>query len=270
MKVKTVFHVSIAFMALFMMLFSMNACVPTGGGCGQNGLEYGPYDTDQDMNSGAGGRSGVFYPSNIASASETFPVLVFGCGAGSGPSQYVDHGNVIASHGFIVIITASDNAGNMNTNAIDWIVNQNSSSRSKFYGKVNTEKLAAGGHSMGSIGTFNMPARYQERLTTTVHVAGGSFSGTGARSLVNPTIYISGTSDMALSNCRTDYQRTTVPVFFTVQQGVDHIACARQGLPAICAWLKWHLRGETQLRSEFLTQGGEFTVGKWDSQWKNW
>ncbi len=270
-KTKSVIRVSMVLMAAFLVLFAMNACVPTNTGCDENDV-YGPYDTTQDMNSGAGGRSGVFYPSNIASESGTFPVLVFGCGAGSGPINYVDHGNIIASNGFIVIITASDNGGRMNTNAINWIIQQNNSSRSKFYGKVNTDKIAAGGHSMGSIGTFAMAD--DPRLTTTIHVAGGSFDGNGYRKLRNPVIYISGTTDMARSNCVRDYNRTVektdIPVFFTIQQGVDHIMCAREGLPAIIDWMKWHLKGETQLSAEFIQQGGKYTVGKWNSEWDNW
>ncbi len=265
-----------------LLLFAGYACDPpapsggcdgsggSGGGTGNNADAFskGSYATTQSLNSGAAGNSGVFYPRNISSESGTFPVFVFGCGAGTQPRAYVDHGNMIASHGFIVIINASDNQGRMNTNAINWIIQQNSNSRSEFYGKVNTNKIAAGGHSLGSVGTFNMSNH--ERLTTTVHVAGGSFSGTGSRNLKNPTIYISGTSDMALSNCRNDYRATTVPVFFTVQQGVDHIAAAREGLPAIIAWLRWHLYGETQRSGDFLNAGGTFTVGKWDSQSKNW
>lgn len=270
-KSKSLIRVSMVLMAAFLMLFAVYACdTPMPNGCeDDNPAGDGTYDTAQELNSGAGGRSGVFYPKNIANESGTFPVFVFGCGAGSGPRQYVDHGNEIASHGFIVIITASDNAGRMNTNAINWIIQQNNSARSPFYGKVNTNKIAAGGHSMGSIGTFAMAD--DPRLTTTVHVAGGSFDGNGPRNLRNPAIYISGTGDMALSNCRRDYRNTNnVPVFFTVQQGVDHIMAARDGLPAIIAWLQWHLYGQTELSAEFIEQGGTFTVGKWNSQWKNW
>jgi hypothetical protein len=274
---KRIIRPIVCLMAVFMLLFVGYGCDSGSGsgsdsGAGSGGsanvFSKGTYATTQSLTSGAAGKSGVFYPKNIAAESGTFPVFVFGCGAATQPRAYVDHGNMIASHGFIVIINASDNQGRMNTTAIDWIIQQNGNSRSEFYGKVNTSKIAAGGHSMGSVGTFNM-ANHQ-RLTTTVHVAGGSFSGTGSRNLKNPTIYISGTSDMALSNCRRDYQRTTVPVFFTVQQGVDHIAAAREGLPAIIAWLRWHLKGETGYKGDFLNPGGTFTVGKWDSQSKNW
>ncbi len=252
-----------------LFLFSGYGC-DSGGAAGNNSDVFGKgsYDTTQKLNSGYNGSSGLFYPKDIEHEAGPFPVFVFGCGAGTGPRAYVSHGNMISSHGFIVIINASDNAGRMNTRSIDWIIEQNSDSRSAFYGKVDTEKIAAGGHSLGSVGTFNMAG--DRRLSTTVHVAGGSFSGSGPRKLKNPTIYISGTSDMALSNCRRDYKNTTVPVFFTVQQGVGHIMAAREGMPAIIAWLRWHLYGETERSADFLNPGGTFTVGKWDSQSKNW
>lgn len=261
-------------LAILMLLFGVYGCDTSGssgGGSGNNAdvFSKGPYQTTQSLTSGPSGSSGVFCPRNIASESGQFPVLVFGCGAGTRPRAYVDHGNMIASHGFIVIINASDNQGRMNSKSIDWIENQNRNSRSEFYGKVDMNNVAAGGHSMGSIGTFNMAD--DPRLTTTIHVAGGSFSGTGPRNLKNPAIYISGTGDMALSNCRRDYRNTNnVPVFFTVQQGVEHIAAAREGLPCMIAWMRWHLYGETERSADFLQQGGTFTVGKWDSQSKNW
>ncbi len=243
-------------------------------GCGGSDSDYdtyseGPYQTTQNLRSGPSGDSGVFYPTNIADEPGPFPIFVFGCGAGTNPDSYVDHGNRIASHGFVVVIETSTNSGEELVDAIDWLTQQNSSRLSPFNGKLNLNKVAAGGHSRGSIGTFAIAD--DPRLTTTVHVAGGSFDGDGPDNLRNPAIYISGEDDLALSNCERDYQNTdNVPVFFTVMEGVDHMAAAREGLPAIIAWLRWHLYDETDRRGDFLDAGGEFTVGMWDSQSKNW
>ncbi len=266
----------ILLMAAGLLLFIAYACeTPTSGGCEPiDTCDYdtcleGPYATTQSLTSGPSGESGVFYPRNIANESGRFPVLVFGCGGGSQPRAYVDHGNMIASHGYIIVFQVSTGIGRELTNAIDWLTQENSNRRSEFYGKVDLDHIAAGGHSMGSISTFAIAD--DPRLSTTIHVAGGSFDGNGYRSLKNPTIYISGDSDMALSNCERDYRNTNnVPVFFTVQRNVDHIACAREGLPAIIAWMNWHLKGETERAGDFLDRGGEFTVGKWQSQSKNW
>lgn len=274
-KTKSFLHYFLVLSAGLLIFVSYACDTPSNGGCGgpstcnYDTCSEGPYDTTYSLTSGPRRDSGVFYPRNISSQSETFPVLVFGCGGGSQPRAYVDHGNMIASHGYIIVFQVSTGTGTELTNAIAWLTQQNNNRSSDLYGKVDLDHIAAGGHSMGSISTFAIAD--DPRLTTTIHVAGGSFDGNGYRNLRNPTIYISGDSDMALSNCQRDYRNTNnVPVFFTVQRNVDHIACAREGLPAIIAWMHWHLKGETERSAEFLESGGEFTVGKWQSQSKNW
>ncbi len=125
---------------------------------------------------------------------------------------------------------------------------------------------------MGSVSTFAISD--DPRLSTTIQVAGGSLDGqgSGARNLRNPTAFICGENDAlgATDNAEVDFRIATVPVFFGVMQGVGHIDAARSGLPAIISWLRWHLKGETGLKSEFLETDGAFQNGMWDSQIKNW
>ncbi len=277
LKKRNLTYVSICIAAIALM-FAGYACdggSSSGGGCnggssGGNDCGYvtcgnGQYSVTQNLRSGPSNSSGLWYPNGNG----PFPVFVWGCGGGSQPRAYVDHFNQLASWGFIVVAEVSTGTGRELTQALDWLTRQNTTQTSVLYQKVDISRAAAGGHSMGSISTFAMAD--DSRLTTTVHVAGGSFDGRGYRSLKNPTIYISGTGDMALSNCRRDFQNTNnVPVFFTVMQGVDHIMAAREGLPAITAWLLWYLQDETQHKSEFLDANGFFQTGMWDSQTKNW
>lgn len=262
---------TVLFLAALSLILTSYACDgPRGCGNNTNTCDYvtcgdGEYSVTQDLRSGPANSSGLWYPNGTG----PFPVFVWGCGGGSQPNAYVDHFNQLASWGFIVIAQVSTGGGGELTRALNWVISQNNTRNSVLYNKVDTSKVAAGGHSMGSISTFAMAD--DNRLTTTVHVAGGSFDGQGYRSLKNPTIYISGTGDMALSNCRRDFQNTNnVPVFFTVMQGVDHIMAAREGLPAITAWLLWYLQGETQHKAEFLESNGFFQSGMWQSQTKNW
>ncbi|MDA8139757.1 MAG: hypothetical protein M0036_13995 [Desulfobacteraceae bacterium] len=243
---------------------SSSSTSSSGGGYDTN--SKGPYATTQNLSAGPSRASGLFYPST---GSGPFPILVFGCGAGTNPDSYVDHGNYIASWGFIVMIETSSNSGTELTNAIDWLTTQNRTRTSVLYNKCNLQKIAAGGHSRGSIGTFAIAS--DSRLTTTIHVAGGSFDGNGSSNLRKPAAYICGADDtMATPNAETDYNRTTVPVFMTVMNGVDHISAAREGLPVICAWMLWQLKGETQRQADFLNAGGYFRTGKYVSKSKNW
>ena len=229
----------------------------------------GSYAATGSLSSGPSGDSGVFYPSGIESGSSQFPVFVFGCGGGSDPGDYEGHLQQMASWGFIVIAEVSTGDGTELTDAIDWIISENNRQQSKFYQNVDTSKIAAGGHSMGSISTFEIAD--DPRLSTTIHVAGGSFDGNGSDSLRNPTAYICGGDDtMATPNAETDYEKTTVPVFFTVMDGVSHIYAVQEGLPAMIAWLRWHLSGETFRKADFLDADGVFQTGIFDSKAKNW
>jgi len=234
--------------------------------CNYDTCSDGSYSTTQDLSSGPSNDSGLWYPNGTG----PFPIFVWGCGGGSDPSAYVDHFNRVASWGVVVIAEVSTGTGTELTSALNWIISQNTNRLSPLYQKLNVSKVAAGGHSLGSTSTFEIAS--DSRLSTTIHVAGGSFDGNGPRNLRNPTAYICGADDAlgATDNAERDYRNTTVPVFFTIMDNTSHTQAARQGLPAITAWLLWHLSGETQRSGDFLNSNGFFQTGMWDSQVKNW
>jgi hypothetical protein len=234
----------------------------------------GPFKTTQDLAAGPNGQSGLFYPTELGKDGLQHPIFLFGCGGSSTPSQYVDHMNRIASHGFVTIAEISTTAADGATlkASLDWIIAQNERPQSVFFHKLDTTKIAVGGHSIGSVNAFAIAS--DPRLTTSIHVAGGSLGnqGSSALTLTHPAAYICSESDVFgnVEKAQADYKVTTVPVFFTVMTGSDHVAAARDGLPAIVAWLRWHLGGETDRRSSFLDSTGEFRTGKFVSQSKNW
>ena len=269
---------------LFGLLLSLSFLLLIGFGCENNrpgcgGENYGgepssgngPYRTTQDLSAGPRGESGLWYPVN-AGSNETFPIFLWGCGGGSNPDAYVEHMNIVASYGFVVIAQVSTGSGAELKNALDWLTEQNNNSRSPLYRKIDTSKVAAGGHSMGSVSTFAVAS--DPRISTTIQVAGGSLDGNGGgtRNLRNPTAFICGENDQmgATDNAEVDFRVATVPVFFGIMKDVGHIMAAREGLPAIISWLRWHLKGEVKLKSEFLDPDGAFQTGKWNSRTKNW
>jgi len=248
----------------------------TGGAPGGGSLppvtsvdQDGPYTVTIDQNAGA--NSWVFRPTELGKDGVKHPIFVWGTGATSVPSQYTDHFNRVASHGFVVI---SPNSSQVNATlmkaSLDWIIAQNDVAGGVYYQKLNTTKIAMGGHSLGSISTFDAEAT-ETRLTTTIHIAGGSFDGMGSSKVKTPTAYICGASgDIALSNCQRDFQSVqSQPTFYSELQGVGHVDCARAALPGMVAWLRWHLAGEVDRKAMFTT-GGQFFTGIWTSQTKNW
>jgi hypothetical protein len=229
----------------------------------------GPFTTTADTNTGPTRAAWVVRPTTLGANGLKHPIFIWGPGAGTGPSNYDFHLRRIASHGFAVYSITSTGDGTEMKAAIDWLIAENNRAASPYYQKLDTTKIALGGHSRGSVSTF--AAGGDSRLTTTIHVAGGSFDGQGSANLKKPTAYICGEEDTtATPNCERDYSATRVPFFFTVMDGVTHTQAARSGLPAIISWLRWHLGGETSRRDSFLSTGGTFRTGTWDSQSKNW
>lgn len=242
----------------------------------------GPFMPMEDLRGGPRGNSGVFRPSELGKDGLKHPVFIWGCGGSSTPSSYADQLRRVASHGFIVVAEVArigDNGAPLKA-AIDWIIAEHSRSGSPFQGHVATDRVALGGHSIGSANSFYIAD--DPRLTTTIHVAGGSLdnvndpfaptTGMGGKRIVKPVAYICSMSDtfMNVEKTSKDYDNTKAPAWMTVMTGVEHVGAARSGLPATIAWLRWHLAGEVERRAAFLTQGGEFTTGIFVSRSKNW
>lgn len=229
----------------------------------------GPFATTVTQSTGPSRNAWVVRPTTLGANGLKHPVFIWGPGAGTGPAEYEFHLRRLASHGFVVFSQTSSSSGSEMTAAMTWLISENSRATSPYYQKLDTTRIAAGGHSRGSIASFAIAA--DPRLTTTIHISGGSFDGSGSDNLRKPAAYMCGGADtLALPNCDRDYANTDVPVFYTVMANVDHIQAAREALPAITAWLRWHIGGETFRRDMFLATNCAFCSGKWSSKHKNW
>lgn len=230
----------------------------------------GPFMVTQSLASGPGGDDGLWHPTELGKDGIKHPIFLWSCGGGSNPTAYVDHMSRIASHGFVVTAMVSTGNGGEQIASLEWLTAENARMGSPLFGKLDLDKVGAGGHSLGSVSTFAIGD--DPRIDTTIHVAGGSFDGNGHAGLHAPTAYVCGEADtLATPQCVTDYANTdNVPVFYTLMDGVNHIQAAREGLPVMVAWLRWHLGGEEMRRGMFLDPSCEFCMGKWVSQSKNW
>ena len=227
----------------------------------------GPFESEVDTS----GPHHVWRPTEMGKDGLKHPVFVWGTGAGATPDRYNGYFGRFATHGIVVVAPtpASLSASNMSS-ALAWILEQNDTMGSDYYQMIDPDRIGMGGHSQGSVATFNV-AGMEDRLKTTIHVAGGSFDGRGSSKVKAPTAYICGETDFALPNCETDFENVEgQPTFFAVLDGVDHVAAARNAMPGMVAWLRWHLGGETERAAQFTGPDGEFHQGIWDSKTKNW
>jgi hypothetical protein len=236
---------------------------PAAGSCGPattisaadlgNPMMKGPWTPTMKAGSGPSGSSTLFYPMDLGKDGVTHPVFHWGCGAGSQPSQYADHLSLLASHGIVVIANAS---GSMPAKAsLDWLLAENEKSGSMFYKKLDPNRVATGGHSLGALETFQFAS--DPRLKTYVLVCGGSGSGTtGAANIHAPSIFLGGEGEGGTTNFKADYDAIkNQPSVFVTKTDTDHIYCARNNLAPWVAFMRWNLCGEDKWKAEFMPNG---------------
>jgi hypothetical protein len=217
----------------------------------------------------------LIYPEEIGKDGMKHPIFLFGPGGGTTPDTYETsgmHWDRYASYGFVIyVLPRSTGDGAAMKAGLDWVIEQNDDMASPLYQKVDTSKVCAAGHSQGSVTTFDfMP---DDRVTTTIHISGGSFDMMGPSHLRSDTMFMcapASSGDPATPQCDSDFAVSTVPTFYTLVQGSDHLTSARLGWAATIAWMLWHLAGqEDQWRKEFLEPDGQFQTGIYESQTKN-
>ncbi len=216
----------------------------------------GPFKPTHIMNGGMSGGSWVFYPMELGMGGMKHPIFNWGPGAGTGPDRYVYHLNRLASHGFVVISQRSSGSGTTEKASLDWLIAQNDKMDSPFYQKLDTSKVGAGGHSLGSLTTMAMAA--DPRLNLYVLVCGGCMSGRGgcgAADIHGPTIILGGDTDIGTPNYDADFDEIKSPVVFVIKDGTDHIQCARNNLAPWVAFMRWQWYGEEKYKPDFLMNG---------------
>ncbi len=218
----------------------------------------------------------LIYPTEIGKDGIKHPLFVFGPGGGTTPMTYEQmgmHWDRYGSYGFVIyVLPQSTGDGAAMKAGLDWLIKQNDEMSSPLYQKLDTTKVCAAGHSQGSVTTFDfMP---DDRVTTTIHISGGSFDGMGPSHLSKDTMFLCGPdsgADVAEPQCEGDFKNSKVPTFYTKIQGSSHLTSGRLGWAAVIAWMLWHLADqEDQWKKEFIEPTGKFQMGIYKSQLKNW
>ena len=153
--------------------------------------------------------------------------------------------------------------------AIDWATAENSRRNSRYYGKLDTTKIAVGGMSCGGVQAIE--AAVDPRIKTTIVANSGllseptTMSGSGkpvpkeSLNLMHaPMLYMSGDeSDIAYANANDDFEKINhIPVFRAYQKGIGHGGTYHDpdggtfGKVAL-SWLDWQLKGNKEAAKMF-------------------
>ena len=136
----------------------------------------------------------VYRPANWR-AGERYPVITWGNGTCAQPEGYGALLRYVASHGFIVVAPNSRYVGNGSPppmrRALDFMFAANQDASSPYFGKVDTSRVGAMGHSQGGMATAQ--AAGDARVKSVILFNGGA-------SASKPYLAISGDRDLFTAN----------------------------------------------------------------------
>jgi hypothetical protein len=195
----------------------------------------------------------LYRPSNFEPG-KRYPVLTWGNGTCALPRGYNGRDGLgllshVASHGFIVIAANSRwvGSGQPLLRGLSWVIEQNGNPSSPLYGKVDTARVGAFGHSQGG-GATSVAGR-DPRVSTTILLNGGGSSG-----LRGPTYVLTGEQDLAPASAQSAYNSATVPAAFINLKSSDHITLITEPArvaPSVTAWFRYHLLRDSVGRGWF-------------------
>ncbi len=227
----------------------------------------------------------IYRPSALGMGGVKNPVVVWGEGTDAPqPSVYAAYAwlwNQWASHGFIVAIANTPNAGTGKEmlTCLDWVEAQDTTAGSPYEGHVATGFAGASGHSQGGGGSI-MAGR-DPRIVVTVpfmaYTQGLGYDPTAATLQHGPMLLMSGSADTIAppaANQMPVFQNTNVPTFWGTLAGADHVTFAVGGekgyLAPSTAWLRMLLMCDDSARAMFYGPScGLCTNSQWTVQRKD-
>jgi len=253
----------------------------------QDFVVYRPVNLDAAMTVG---RPRMFETGEVKK--EKLPVLVF-CNGGCMDTS-IGYENMladVASYGYVVVAIGQlqmlaqhekdqHTPSSMVKKALDWICQQAADPASPYYNKIDTERIAAAGHSCGGAQVLANAA--DKRLKTYLILNAGMGKMTMAdasrkslRNLHGPILYlVGGTEDVAWKNAQMDYDAIKKnPVVLADNTTSGHGGtyeqpCGGDNSRMVRAWLDWQLKGRQEPKALFID--GDLTgYDKWTIKHKN-
>ena len=245
------------------------------GGCAKNGLTFPEYLSEiasygfvviadgppvQNAGGPGGGKGG---PAGAPGAAKgKGPAGAPGAVAAKGKGAPAGAGNMLNGTALIA--------------AIDWMDKEVKDSKSRFYQKVDTARVAAMGMSCGGLMSYGASA--DPRIATVGIWNSGMFDPKDQKIIdgIHSSVIIitGGESDIAHDNGKSDFavMPPRVPVFYGVYPSVGHGGTYNQDNggafgPVAVAWLKWQLQGDNGARGKGYFVGEKCALCT-DSNWQ--
>lgn len=254
--------------------------VQTGGDIEKKYMANGPYEVSVYENAVLQefGKFTVFYPTELETGSEKYPVIVMCNGSGTPLSKYPAVSKHMASWGFIVIGTEENYSWNgfgaeMCLRYLErWNDNEKIDDKiSIFYQKVDFNHVGVVGHSQGGVGVINAITNTSHK---NVYKAAVSLSPTNKElahnllwdydvSLIDtPIMLISGEGggdDWVVTGeqLQAIYDDIHSAKFMARRLNTVHNEVLYTANGYVTAWFMWHLQGDEEAAGAFMGEHAE-------------
>ena len=272
--------------------------VKTSAPSEQKYTQKGDYEVsyyEQDAKNKQWKKFEVWYPAELETTDKTYPLVIMVNGTGVASSKYKPVFDHLASWGFIVAGNEDENAGNgaSASASLDYMLTLNSDVNSKFYGKIDVDKIGIGGHSQGGLGTINavtaqdngnrykvMYAASAPTLQISVDLLKAPFDVSGINI---PCFMVAGTKKVdagdgknsgicPLVELQEKYDNISADVSKIIARRVntDHGDMLPYADGYMTAWFMYHLQGDEEAGRIFFGDNAEIlTNANWQDVEKN-
>jgi triacylglycerol lipase len=208
----------------------------------------------------------MYYPTN---ATAPFAGVAIAPGFIETQSAIAGWGTFLASHDFIVLVIDTNTTGDSPAlradalmAAVGTIKQENTRQGSPLYGKVDVNRMAIMGHSMGGGGTLIAADGHSSELKAAVPLCPWSSSPTTFPNITVPTMILAGQSDIVApvaQHAWPFYQSipTSTDKAYVEYTGGDHFIANNPNVPVMAreglSWLKVYVDGDTRFLQFIVT-----------------
>lgn len=205
----------------------------------------------------------IYYPRELESGS--YPIIIWGNGTGTPTIAYTPLLTHLASWGFVVVAcnNVTNYSGDIQIKAIDYIIEQNETSDSIFYGKLDISRIGITGHSMGGGAAIN--AATDARVSCSAPLSPGPYPSTfiSVTQLNGPILMFTGANDIFPETTYSLYQRAIeggvnghpVPAMYAEHSTMNHVSFAWNGGNVrgyLTAWFMYQLQDDPVAANAFI------------------
>ena len=212
----------------------------------------------------------AFYPADLETGADAYPVVVFANGTGVAASKYKALFKHLASWGFIVLGNEDPSTctGASAEATLVWLLEQNSKEDSVFYQKVDTEHIGISGHSQGGVAVFNAVSEqpHGKLYTCAVSLSPTEWALAMAIGLdydpskmTTPTLILAAPENDVITPDGVKGLVEAIPAgtVRALRPGMDHGKMLYSADGYVTAWFMWQLQGDQEAAKAFVGENPE-------------